>query len=256
MRKMLLVTGMALLAAGSLRAEVPEGCVLCYGDSMTASRQSYVSILDGRWTKTRFINGGRGGRKTSDRDDLVGLLGRMKMADERNVARGKKPLKIDWVFILLGGNDLKARATDATVGRCAEDVGWMIDYLRREIPGAEVLLLAPPTLDPGKMKESGYEVQAESVRRMAELERAYGKLAGEKQVKFISLLNVVPAANLSDGLHPDSVGQALIADAIETGFSAPAPAPPLAPAPHSEAVRQEVSTPSPAPAPQPAELRR
>lgn len=229
MRKMLFMTGLAVLvAAGSLSAEVPEGYVLCYGDSMTANRESYVSILDDKWTKTKFINGGRGGRKTADRDNLVDLLDRIKKADGRNAARGKKPLKIDWVFILLGGNDLKARATDATVQKCAENVGWMIDHLRQEIPGVRILLLAPPNLDPAKMRESGYETQGESVRRMAELERAYQKLAAEKQVKFISLLNVVPAGNLSDGLHPDAVGQALIADAIVKGFSAPEPAPPAA----------------------------
>lgn len=226
MRKMLFITRLAvLLVAGSLSAEVPQGCVLCFGDSMTANKKSYVSILDEKWQKTTFINAGRGGRKTSDRDGLTNLLDQMKKADAKRVAGGKKPVRIDWVFILLGGNDLKARASDSTVGKCAENMGWMIDSLRERIPGVKILLLAPCVLDPQKMKESGYETQAESVQRMAELESAYRKLAVEKQVKFISLLHVVPAENLSDGLHPDPAGQAMIADAIIKGFSEPGPVP-------------------------------
>ena len=226
MRKMVCMFGIAMpLFAGSLSAEVPQGCVLCYGDSMTANKKSYVSILGERWQNTKMINAGRGGRKTSERDNLINLLDQMKKADEKRVAAGKKSMKIDWVFILLGGNDLKARANDATVGKCAENMGWMVDYLREQIPGVKILLLAPCNLDPKKMKETGYETQAESVRRIAELETAYQKLAAEKQAKFISLRNVVPVENLSDGLHPDPAGQALIADAIIKGFAEPEPAP-------------------------------
>jgi lysophospholipase L1-like esterase len=224
-----------LLVAGPVAAEAPQGRVLCFGDSMTANKKSYVSILDGRWQKATMINAGRGGRKTADRDNLTGLLERMAKADEKRVAAGGKPLKIDWVFLMLGGNDLKARADDTTVAKCVQNMGWMIDHLREKIPGVKILLLAPPNLDPKKMKENGYETQAESVRRMAELETAYRKLATEKNVRFISLLHVVPAENLSDGLHPDAAGQAMIADAIVKGFAegegASQPAVPAAPKP-------------------------
>jgi len=207
-----------LLAGQSALAGEPEGYVLCYGDSMTANAKSYVSILDQKWSKTRMINAGRGGRKTSERDNLVELLARTHKAEEKQAAAGKLPIKITWAFILLGANDLKARASDATVDKCAENMAWMIDYLRQDIPDVKILLLSPCTLDVAKMKESGYETQAESVKRIAALETAYKKVAGEKNVKFISLLNVVPPANLSDGLHPDPAGQALIAEAIMKGF--------------------------------------
>ena len=218
-----LALSLLLLAQTALAAE-PEGFVLCYGDSMTAHAKSYVSILDQKWTKTRMINAGRGGRKTSERDNLVDLLARLRKGEEKQAAGGKKPVKITWVFILLGGNDLKARATDASVDKCAQNMSWMIDYLRKEMPEVKILVLSPCTLDVAKMKESGYETQPESVKRIAALETAYQKLAEEKKVKFISLLNVVPAANLSDGLHPDPAGQAMIAEAIMKGFDDPLPA--------------------------------
>ncbi len=222
MRTFRRLAALALLASAVLSpAEEPQGTVYCYGDSNTANKKSYVAILDEKWKHAKLINAGRGGRKIADRDNLIALFEQRKKVDEKNIARGKTPEKIEWFFIMLAGNDLKARASDATVDKCAENMAWTIDYIRGQIPEVKILVLAPPTMFPEKMKAAGYETQAEAPRRMAAVEAAYQKLAAEKQVKFASMLNVVPAEHFPDGLHVDAAGQNMIAEAIIKAFETP-----------------------------------
>lgn len=183
-----------------------QGQVVCFGDSITYGGQvdghSWVWYLQEDHKKGReFINAGRSGRKTSDREELLPVL-------------EKYPHAAYYLFFL-GVNDLKD-GTDSLVSSCVENMKWMIARTRRVNPEAKVVILAPTDINLLTMndinRKKNYNQNTKNC--LAALETHYRQLAKEEGIGFISLLDTVSPDNYTDGLHPDLKGQEQIADAV------------------------------------------
>ena len=186
--------------------------VLCFGDSITWGASSrgnaWVDFLSKRHLNYNFVNAGRCGRKTTDFNELV------KTIDEQGDS--------DIVFIFLGVNDLK-HATDEKVSNCVKNISKTIDYIRSKIPHAKILLLAPSSVNEKNMSQlninKGYADNTQNC--LVKMAQDYEKLAAEKKISFLSLLNVVSPENFDDGLHPNQAGHIQLAECISKNFFMP-----------------------------------
>jgi len=188
-----------------------HGKVVCFGDSITHGAKvdghSWVWYLEkDHGNSADFVNAGRNGRKTSDREELLPAL--------------KQNPNADYYLIFLGVNDLKD-GTVAMVNDCVRNMKWMIGKIRNTDPRANIVILAPTdinlkTMAPINVKKKYNENTRKS---LYSLEKRYKKLAKEEHTQFLSLLHVVSPPNYVDGLHPDTTGQKQIAAAVWKGLN-------------------------------------
>ncbi|UAY54536.1 SGNH/GDSL hydrolase family protein [Arachidicoccus terrestris] len=203
-----------LLLAGGLLILVSFAClptqkkvVVCFGDSITHGAQvdghSWVWYLqqNEKPTPYTYVNAGRSGRKTADREELLPVL-------------EKYPAAAMYVFFL-GVNDLK-NGNDTMVAGCLNNMQWMIDQVREKDPKAKILLLAPSDINTEIMNEINKKKQynTNTRRSLQQLEGGYRELARKNKTGFLSLLHVVPRLAYADGLHPDKEGQQALYKAI------------------------------------------
>ncbi len=200
----------AFLVAGKLAGSTMDGEIVCFGDSITYGARveghSWVYFLSLKHRDLRFINAGRNGRKTSDREELLPVLRKYKGAAA--------------FLILLGVNDLKD-GNDTMVSRCAVNVRWMIREIKRASPASRIVLLSPARINLNKMSPSNVrkKYNENTERSLAALDAEYRLLARSESVGFISLLDAVSPPHYVDGLHPDEAGQQEIASAVWEGFN-------------------------------------
>lgn len=187
-----------------------KGKILCFGDSITygAFVRGYAwdDLLNKKSDSLFVVNAGRKGRKTSDKEELLPVL--------------RENLDAKYVLIFLGVNDLKD-GNDSLVNGCIDNITWMINKIKEEIPLAKIVLLAPTGINLKTMSEinvkKNYNLNTE--KSLVKLESKYKALALKESVGFISLLNVVSPENYVDGLHPNKEGQREIADAVWNGLN-------------------------------------
>src|SRR5664279_5401690 len=119
-----------------------HGKVVCFGDSITYGAQvdgkSWVYFLSQNHPGVDFINAGRSGRKTSDKEELLPVLQQHSNAD--------------YYLIFLGVNDLKD-GTDSMVTSCVVNMKWMIAEIRKVDDKAKILILAPTDINLQSMNE-------------------------------------------------------------------------------------------------------
>lgn len=207
---MAVVLGVATLAVINHRGSI-HGKVVCFGDSIThgakVDGQSWVYFLEKDHGKSAdFINAGRNGRKTSDKEELLPVL--------------KKYPDAGYYLIFLGVNDLK-NGTDEMVDDCVKNMKWMIAQIRKTDPKADIVILAPSdinlkTMAPINIRKKYNENTRKS---LYELEKRYKELANEDHLGFISLLHTVSSPNYADGLHPNIRGQKQIAAKVWEGLN-------------------------------------
>ena len=116
----------SLLIIGFVSAMVITGFkkinkqVVCFGDSITYGAQvdghSWVYFLSEDHPDIDFVNAGRSGRKTSDKEELLPVLKKYPNADE--------------YLIFLGVNDLK-NGNDSMINSCVENMQWMINEIQK-----------------------------------------------------------------------------------------------------------------------------
>jgi lysophospholipase L1-like esterase len=211
----LALCAMALLTP-TAHAALPEGKVVCFGDSITYAGfrdKGGAGFKEGeRWVerlnakaagKTIFVNEGKNGRQTSALNELTAAL------DRTPDAAG--------VLIMLGTNDFKnQKDDDATIARCAENVGKLIDVIRQKLPNAQIIIVSPVNMAPAALgdywKKLGYSDRTDAaVKRLAD---AYAAVARERKCGFVSLYGAVPTADIPDGIHPNAAGHAAMAEAL------------------------------------------
>ena len=204
----LLPTGFFAVCAGLSSPDIdPSGKVLCFGDSIThAGGYGWVEMLGEQHDYLVTVNAGRSGRKTSDRDEL----------DPPLAANNDS----DWVLFFLGVNDLKD-GTPEMVGKCVENMEWMISRVRQKAPGARIVLMAPVDISLEGMNQINVDKKYNKNTRdsLYLMEKEYAELAKRTGVEFISLLHAVTPEHFHDGLHPDRKGQQEIADAVWLGMN-------------------------------------
>lgn len=182
-----------------------KGKVLCFGDSIThgAFVRGYAwdDLLNKASDSVFVVNAGRNGRKTSDKKELMPVL--------------KENTDADYVLFFLGVNDLK-NGNDSMVNSCVENMKWMINTVKKEIPRAKIVLMAPTNINLNEMSpinvKKKYNINTK--KSLKELAVRYKKLAEKEDVGYINLLNTVSPGNYVDGLHPNKVGQRQIADKV------------------------------------------
>ncbi|MBX6379952.1 MAG: SGNH/GDSL hydrolase family protein [Thermoflavifilum aggregans] len=181
--------------------------IVCFGDSITHGAEvdghSWVWMLQQQHgnDQLQFINAGRNGRKTSDRQELLPVLQQYPHAQ--------------LYLIFLGVNDLK-NATPQNVDSCVLNMQWMIAQIRRINPHAHVVILSPCNINLQTMSAINRQKQYNTRTQEAlfKLEKRYHQLAKSMHTGFVSLLHVVSPENYADGLHPNLAGQQQIADAV------------------------------------------
>lgn len=181
------------------------GQVVCFGDSITfganVEGHSWVWYLSNRHQGINFVNAGRSGRKTADKEELLPVLHKYPSAN--------------YYLIFLGVNDLKD-GNDTMVNNCVTNVKWMIGKIRETAPGAKIVILSPTDINVKTM--SAINVQKKynqnTHNSLGSLEKKYKDLAKENNLGFISLLHSVSKSNYVDGLHPNEKGQIEIANTV------------------------------------------
>lgn len=196
---------LAMLGFACLPSE--KKVIVCFGDSITHGAQvqghSWVWHLqqNQKGTAYTYINAGRSGRKTADKEELMPVLAGHPDAEM-------------FVFFL-GVNDLK-NGNDAMVDSCIENMEWMIDQVRNKAPQAKILLLSPCDINTEIMNKINKEkLYNENTRRsLRKLAKGYRELARLEKTGFMSLIEVVPRLAYADGLHPNKEGQQALYQAI------------------------------------------
>ena len=186
-----------------------RGEIVCFVDSITygakVDDQSWVWVLSQKYTDVHFINAGRSGRKTSDKEELLPVL--------------KQHPTADYFLIFLGVNDLKD-GTDLMVNNCIINTQWMISKVRETNAKTKIVLLAPTDINLETMNENNVnkKYNEHTKQSLYSLEIKLKKLAKDEHTGFISLLHAVSPSNYADGLHPDKEGQKEIAKAVWKGL--------------------------------------
>ena len=172
-----------------------QGTVVCFGDSITygakVNQHSWVYFLTQKHKDVDFINAGRSGRKTSDKEELIPVL--------------KKYSDADYFLIFLGVNDLK-NGNDSMVNRCVENIQWMINEIQQANNKTKIVILAPTDINLKTMNEINVKKKYNENTKasLVKLEKKYSELAKQDSLGFISLLKTVSPPNYVDGLHPDT----------------------------------------------------
>ena len=203
---MIVAVSMAVVVMGFRNI---HGQVVCFGDSIThgalVDEHSWVWFLSQQHSDINFINAGRNGRKTSDKNELLPIL--------------KEYPGADCYLIFLGVNDLKD-GTDSMVNNCVTNMQWMISAIRKVNKEAKIIILAPADINLETMNEININKKYNQHTResLYKLEKRYHALAKEENTGFISLLHAVSKSNYADGLHPDLKGQKEIARTVWKGL--------------------------------------
>jgi acyl-CoA thioesterase I len=183
--------------------------VVCFGDSITYGAQvdghSWVYFLSQEHPDIDFVNAGRSGRKTADKEELLPVLKKYPNAND--------------YLIFLGVNDLK-NGNDSMVNSCVANMKWMINEIRKVNSNAKIVILAPTDINLKTINEINIQKKYNSNTKesLYELEEKYQTLAKDEHTRFISLLHVVSKPNYADGLHPNIDGQKEIAKAVWKGL--------------------------------------
>jgi acyl-CoA thioesterase-1 len=186
-----------------------HGRVVCFGDSITygakVDGRSWVYFLTRDHPDIDFVNAGRSGRKTSDKEELLPVL--------------KKYPNANNYLIFLGVNDLK-NGNDSMVNSCVENVQWMINEIKKVSSKAKIVILAPIDISLQTMDEINInkKYNENTEQSLYKLGKRYKQLAGEQHLEFISLLNAVSKSKYVDGVHPNVEGQQEIAKAVWKGL--------------------------------------
>jgi acyl-CoA thioesterase-1 len=186
--------------------------VVFIGDSLTdgdgvPDDSNFVSLLDSRSEHLNAGNQGRSGWSTTaylkeeHRDDVL-----------QNIPAGA-----DVLVIQLGANDLRVHGhSEATIEQTVKNMEELINLFQQAVPGAEIVLMAPTGMEPGRlsprMKEAGFGAQTNQYLGM--LSRAYNDLAEKNHYSYLTLSGVLDEGMTLDGAHPTTAGHKKIAEHI------------------------------------------
>lgn len=194
---LLIIVLVIIIVAFKIQEKQIKGKIVCFGDSITYGASfkwnGWPEQLDKLSDSISVVNAGRKGRKTSDREELLPVIEANKDAD--------------YFLFLLGVNDLKD-GNDSLVNCCVENMKWMIEKVKDEIPNARIVLMAPCKINLKGMTElnRSKKYNENTLKSLIKLEERYKELAKQESVKFISLFDSISPQKLFDGIHPNIEG--------------------------------------------------
>jgi acyl-CoA thioesterase I len=183
--------------------------VIVFGDSITQGgalpkdqqSQAWVNLVQAKANGAlTMINEGKGGRATAAIKEFDDMLTRRKQADI--------------LVIALGTNDSRD-ITNACVPQAMANVRAMIEKARKAYgANVRVVLVAPPNINKSALDPSK-NIANEREQKLRELGEGFSKLAQETKCEYVTLYGQVPESTMTkDGVHPDSNGNAVIANII------------------------------------------
>lgn len=199
--------------------------ILCYGDSNTHGTPPILNLAeyrrfgpDLRWP-TRMaralgwdlVEEGLPGRTAQFPDPVMGA--HMAGCDGLKIAlQSHGP--IDWLVIMLGTNDVKARygaSPEQVTGGIAAllDIAQSVEMQARHGGFRILLICPPPVLEQGPIADQFYGARARSLA----LPPLYAALAAARGVTFLDAGRVM-AVSPQDGVHFEPEGHAALADAV------------------------------------------
>ena len=189
-----------------LSAAEPPLKVICFGDSITEGKTPASLKAGERWIellqqksdgRLECFNEGKGGRPAAAVAELEPAL--------------KRHPDADLLLIALGTNDSRdydAASTDRVIANLKK----MLGIARTVNPKLRFILCAPYNINIEGLKKN-QDKGPQRRDNLAAYGKAIEKLAQEEKTLFVNFYGVVPEASMTtDGVHPDHVGHAAIAE--------------------------------------------
>ena len=143
------------------------------------------------------------------------------------VAFAAVPSGVDLFIVLIGSNNLfeDHGGSDASVREATEGVVRIVNRVSSDLPGAGILLAAPPTV---VVENAVYRIKEPESRRigqhtpryLARLSESYRRLAADRGWHFVDLFPVLAAEDFLDAAHPSGCGHKKIADEFNRALRA------------------------------------
>lgn len=201
--------------ADVVREEYRGKTIVCFGDSITADRNSWAEVLMGVLApEARVLNRGRSGDTTGD------LLSRF--------ASGVAGSGADVVITMAGTNDARRygihRDSSVQFGSLAISDGdtatniVQLDKMIAGITGVPGIWLTPPPIDDARIRDHPSPRGAELVWRTEDLDRKVSIIRRTLPNRTTATADAFAAAGdaaaflLDDGLHPNAEGQVALAN--------------------------------------------
>ena len=205
------------------KANVPPLCakIVAVSDSLTNDRpDNWLALMAAGRPGVTVVANAHGGWTTKS-------FFKEKFKD---VAFARVPRDADLFILLVGSNNLfeAQGGSDAAVEEAVEGIERLAAHLLGLSPGAEILLVAPPTValknnvlaDPKPERR----IDDHTPEYLGRLSRAYRDLAARRRWRFVDLCPVLSDEDFADAAHPNARGNRKMAEAIGAAL-APQPRP-------------------------------
>jgi lysophospholipase L1-like esterase len=204
--------------------------ILCFGDSNTwgaatvprpdnryAPEERWPGVVRQALSGWLVVEEGLGGRTTVSEDPVEGRE-RNGLAYLLPALGSHKPL--DWVVIMLGTNDLKARFNKSP-WEVAAGVGRLVELAKQAQWGRggkppEVLVVCPPSFAP--LNDQFREMFAGAIEKSRNLAPEFSKVAATFGAHFLDA-NTVARSSAFDGIHLDPEAQLAIGKAVAAAIA-------------------------------------
>jgi lysophospholipase L1-like esterase len=205
---------------GKPTVKIPKGRLVCVGDSITAGalatrpERCYVSRLQWLASKAhsglQVVNEGLSGFSTG---------AYAYRADEK---AQHIPTDTTLITIMLGTNDTRDKGSPDTIAaNAAGNLERLIKAYQARVPNAKIVIITPTALYPAKftqnLRGAGYDETGPA--KLNAIDEAYNALTQKLGLPLIDVSNLPAGEDTPEGVHPNDLGHAKLAEVIWHGLS-------------------------------------